>query len=93
VGDRELRAINTLCLDVDVIRAIRVEDDEKSFLADFYVSMRNGTNSASIDQLDFPNALLDPQTHDRQLSIRVMSDGAKSDTFGKRPAEAALFGR
>lgn len=76
-----LRPVNTLYLDIDLIRTFNIDDNEKSFFAEFYLSMHGDAKSASIDQLDFANAFLDPKTNDRHLTIRVLNEGGKSEAY------------
>ena len=80
VSDGSLRQIETLYVDVDLIRAHRVDDNEKTFFAEFYLSMRNG-HDASIDQIEFTNAFLDPKTNGRQITVETLHDGGKSDAY------------
>ncbi len=75
-----MRRLEALYLDIDMIRTHRVDDNEKSFYADFYVSMRSSA-SATIDQIDFTNAFLDPKTNDRQLTVRTLHGGGRSDIY------------
>ena len=56
---RSLRPIETLYLDVDLVKAVRIDDNEKTFFAEFYLSMRD-SKDASIEQIEFANAFLDP---------------------------------
>lgn len=78
-----LRRIDTLYLDVDLIRAHRIDDNEKTFFAEFHLAMRgaSGASGASIEQIDFGNAFLDPRTNDRQITVRTMHQGGKSDAY------------
>jgi hypothetical protein len=80
------RWVDTLYVDIDLIRTFRVDDNDKSFFADFYISMRG--KNASIDQIEFANAFLDPKTNGRQLNIRKMHDGSPSEVF---PAEMKIY--
>ena len=75
----KLRQIDTLYVDIDLIRTSRVDDNDKSFIADFYLSMRG--NNASIDRLDFANGFLDPKTNDRQITIRKLHEAGPSDVY------------
>jgi hypothetical protein len=75
----KLRRIDTLYLDIDMIRTFRVDDNDKSFFAEFYLSMRG--NSTSLDQIEFANGFLDPKTNDRQITIRTLHDGGPSETY------------
>lgn len=79
--NNKLQPVNTIYLDVDLIRVPLVLDNDKSFFAEFYLSMRDEGKGASIDQIEFANALLNPQTNDRQLNVRLLNDGGKSDAF------------
>jgi hypothetical protein len=74
-----LRKIDTLYLDVDLIRTYRVDDNDKSFFADFYLSMRG--NNASIRQLDFANGFVDPKTNDRQITVRTLHEAGPSEIY------------
>lgn len=74
-----LRAIDTLYLDIDLIRTTRVDDNEKSFFADFYLSMRG--NNASISKIEFTNAFLDPKTNDRQITVRKLHEAGPSEVY------------
>jgi hypothetical protein len=79
--DDSLRAVNTLYLDIDMIRAFRIDDNEKSFFAEFYLAMHDDGKGASIDQLDFSNAFLDPRTNNRHITVRVLNQGGKSQAY------------
>jgi ABC-type branched-subunit amino acid transport system substrate-binding protein len=82
----KLRRIDTLYLDVDLIRTFRVDDNDKSFFADFYLSMRG--NNASIEEIEFVNAFLDPKTNDRQITIRKLHEAGPSDVY---PQEMNIY--
>jgi Periplasmic binding protein len=74
-----LRKIDTLYLDIDLIRTYRVDDNDKSFFADFYLSMRG--NNASIRQVDFANSFVDPKTNDRQITVRTLHEAGPSEVY------------
>lgn len=74
-----LRPMDTLYLDIDMIRTFRVDDNDKSFYADFYVSMRG--NNASIGKIDFSNGFLDPKTNDRQITVRKLHEAGPSGIY------------
>jgi len=78
--NQSLRRIDTLYADIDLIRAERIDDNDKTFFADFYLSM-NDRGGASIDQIEFSNAYLEPGSNDRQITVRVIHDGGKSEAF------------
>ncbi len=75
-----IRRIDTLYADIDLIHADRIDDNDQTFLADFYLSM-NDKNGASIDQIEFSNAYLDPGSNSREITIRPIHDGGKSDAY------------
>ena len=80
VRNQKLRQIDTLYLDIDLVRAHSIDDNRKSFLADFYVAMR-GSQNAKIENIEFANAYIDPRTGGRQLSIDVLHAGGPSDVY------------
>jgi ABC-type branched-subunit amino acid transport system substrate-binding protein len=88
----QLRRIDTLYLDIDLIRILRVDDNDKSFFAEFYLSMR-GHKDASVNQIEFSNAFLDPKTIDRQISIRTLHDGGPSATFPEKTKMYLVSGK
>ncbi|MGE0765902.1 MAG: ABC transporter substrate-binding protein [Hyphomicrobiaceae bacterium] len=75
-----LRKVETIYLDIDLVRAHHVEDNEKTFFAEFYLSMRNGTAS-TIETIDFMNAYVDPRTNGRQVAIELLHNGGASDVY------------
>lgn len=81
-----LRKIDTLYLDVDLIRTYRVDDNDKSFFADFYLSMRG--NNASISQVEFANGFVDPKTNDRQITVRTLHEAGPSEVY---PPEMNIY--
>src|SRR5690606_27202923 len=72
--DDRLKSVKTLYLDIDMTRIFRVDDAEKSFFAEFYLSM-HATEGLGIEQIEFANAFLDPKTNNRQLTIRPLHEG------------------
>ena len=78
--DNRLRKIPTLYLDIDLFRISRIDDAEKSFVADFYLSMSD-ENNPSIDLIEFTNAFLDYKTNARQITIRPLHEGGESDAY------------
>jgi Periplasmic binding protein len=75
--DGGLRQIKTLYMDIDLIKAHRVDDNEKTFFAEFYLAMHDDP-AADIDNVEFANAYLDPRTHGRQISIEMLHGGGTS---------------
>ena len=82
----KLRRIDALYLDIDLIRTFRVDDNDKSFFAEFYLSMRG--QNASIDRIEFANGFLDAKTNDRQINIRTLHDGGPSEVY---PEEMKIY--
>lgn len=84
----KLRPIDTLYLDIDLIRAFRVDDNDKSFFAEFYLSMRG--NGASIEKIEFANAFLETGSKDgaRQVSVRELHKAGRSDVY---PEEMNIY--
>jgi hypothetical protein len=78
--DEKLRKIPTFYLDIDLIRLSRIDDTEKSFSADFYLSM-NTENNPSPDMIDFANAFLDYKTNGKQVTVQPLHEGEESDTY------------
>jgi Periplasmic binding protein len=91
--DGGLKPIETLYLDVDLIRTYSVDNNKKSFFAEFYLAMRVSDN-ISIKDLTFTNAFLDPRasrttlSNGRELSIDVLHEGGKSDAY---PADMRMY--
>lgn len=79
--NENLRSIGTLYLDIDLIRIFSVDDNAKTFDAEFYVSMRDDGQENSIELLEFANAVINPQTNDRQITVRTLANGEKSDAY------------
>ncbi|PPD26904.1 MAG: ABC transporter substrate-binding protein [Hyphomicrobium sp.] len=78
-----LRQIDTLYLDIDLIRAHSIDDNEKTFFAEFYLSMRD-QRDASIDQIDFTNAYLDPRINGRHMTVNVLHDGGPNGAYPEK---------
>lgn len=76
-----LRPVDTLYLDIDLLRAFRIDDNEKSFFAEFNLAMHDDGKDTSIDKIEFSNAFLNPQTNDRQVTSRILNAGGKSDAY------------
>lgn len=92
VKDREeagklLREVDTLYADVDLVRLYGVDDNTKSFNADFYLSMRASEN-ATFENLELTNAFIDPRTGGRQVLVETVHAGGPSDVY---PAEMRIY--
>ena len=77
--DGSLRQMQTLYADVDLIKAHRVSENDKTFFAEFYLSVRDNAG-ASIDKIEFSNAYLDDQGG-RQIAVDVVHPGGKSPAY------------
>ncbi len=75
-----MRKIPTLYLDIDLTRIFRIDDTEKSFSADFYLTMSD-ENKLNPDMIEFANALLDQKTNSRHISVQALHEGGQSDTY------------
>ena len=78
--DGGLSQIQTLYADIDLIKAHRVDENEKSFFAEFYLSIRDNPD-ASIDRLEFSNAYLDSGGGGRQVTVETIHPGGKSAAY------------
>lgn len=79
--DGGLRQIATLYADIDLIKAHKIDENAKSFFAEFYLSMRDDPG-AGIDKIDFANAYLDAERGGgRQVSIETIHAGGTSDAY------------
>lgn len=87
----KLRPVDTLYIDIDLIRIARVEENDKSFFAEFYLSMRG--RKASIGDIDFSNGFIDPRTNDRQISVRTLHDGSASELYPDQMKVYRVSGR
>lgn len=75
-----LRRTHTLYLDIDMIKAHRIDENEQSFFAEFYLSMR-AADGAALDRIEFANAYIDPVSSRRQLTIETIHGGGVSDAY------------
>jgi len=78
--DGSLRQVDTLYTDIDMIQAHRVDENEKTFQAEFYLSLRNNP-SATIDRFEFANAYQDTENGGRQLHVEPLHEGGASVAY------------
>ncbi len=78
--DDKLRKIPATYLEIDLIRIYRIDDTEKSFGADFYLSMSD-ENDPHLDMIEFANAFVDYKSNSRQITIQPLHEGGPSDTY------------
>lgn len=75
-----LRRIDTLYLDVDMLRTYAIDNDTRSFYADFYLSMR-ASDRIGREDIKFTNAFIDPRTNGPHLAIETIYAGGPSDAY------------
>jgi ABC-type branched-subunit amino acid transport system substrate-binding protein len=75
-----LRSIDTLYLDVDMLRTYSIDNDTRSFYADFYLSMR-ASDKIGLTDIKFTNAFIDPRTNGPQLAIETIYGGGPTDAY------------
>ncbi len=91
--DGGIKPIQTLYMDVDLVRTYSVDNNKKSFFAEFYLAMRRSDNF-SIKDITFTNAFLDPRasrdalTNGRELTIDELHPGGKSDAY---PSDMQMY--
>lgn len=76
----QLQRIKTLYMDIDLVRLHRVNDEEKSFFADFYLSLANA-GDLSASSIDFSNAYIDPVRNGPQITITPLHEGGDSSAY------------
>jgi hypothetical protein len=87
-----LNPVDTLYLDVDLIRTHSISDNQKTFYAEFYLTMRKN-QSVPFEQLEFTNAFVDPQTRNRQLIVQQIHDGSPSEAYPDKMEIYKVSGR
>lgn len=75
-----LRRIDTLYLDVDMLRTYAIDNDARSFYADFFLSMR-ASDRIGLKDVKFTNAFIDPRTNGPHLAIETIYGGGPSDAY------------
>ncbi len=75
-----LSRIDTLYLDVDMLRVYAIDNDSRSFHADFYLSMR-ASDRVGLNDIKFMNAFIDPRTNGPHLAIETIYAGGASDAY------------
>ncbi len=85
--DGTFRRIQTLYMDIDLVKAHHVDDNEKTYFAEFYLSLHDNAE-IDISEIDFANAYIDPRTHGRQLTIEPLHGGASDRIY---PASMKVY--
>lgn len=82
--DGGLRQIDTIYADIDLIKIHRVEENEGTFFAEFYLALR-ANEGADISRIEFANAYLEAGSAEagggRQVSVQEVHRGGRSDVF------------
>ncbi|MFN0218326.1 MAG: ABC transporter substrate-binding protein, partial [Hyphomicrobium sp.] len=87
-----LRPVQTIYMDVDVVRVFRVNDEEKSFFAEFYMSMR-ANERFSISNVSFGNAFLDADKGGPKVETALIHDGSPSGVYPEGVVIAKVVGK
>ena len=72
--------ISTLYADIDLIKAHRVDDSAKSFIAEFYLAIRDNAD-LGIEKIEFANAFIDPSSQGRHITIETVHGGGRNGMF------------
>lgn len=70
-----------LYVSLDLINVARIDTNDKSFDAEFYVSMKTSDNSIGIEQIEFTNAYRSQSGQGRLVEIRQIHDGVSQSNF------------
>lgn len=76
-GRRSTVAVPVIYTGVDVTRIFRVDSNEKTFHAEFYLSLRNN-HGFDISDLEFTNAFRSPLSNEPVISYRTIEGDEKS---------------
>jgi len=87
-----LRPIDTLYLDVDMLRIYAVDNDRRSFYADFYLSIR-ASDRIGLDDIKFTNAFIDPRTNGPHLTVETIYGGGPTDAYPESMRIYRISGR
>lgn len=75
-----LREIRTVYMDVDLTRIFRIDDNEKSFFAEFFLTM-NGDGGIQADNIEFANAFLDAEGGGQKITVQPVHTGGASGVY------------
>jgi len=87
-----LRRIDTLYLDVDMQRTYAIDNDRRSFYADFYLSVR-ASDRIGFDNIKFTNAFIDPRTNGPHLTKETIYGGGPTDAYPQSMRIYRISGR
>lgn len=75
-----LRPIQTLYMDVDLTRIFRIDDNEKSFFAEFFLTVTSA-DKFDVGDIEFANAYLDTGGGAQNISISALSNGQSDGIY------------
>ncbi len=87
-----LRPIQTVYMDLDVERVFRVDDSDKSFFAEFYISMRSN-EKFDISSLEFGNAFREADKGAAKVTVSMVHDGAPNGVYPEGVSIARVVGK
>ncbi len=87
-----LRRIDTLYVDVDMLRTYAIDNDRRSFHADFFLSLR-ASERVGFDDIKFTNAFIDPRTNGPHLTKEVIYGGGPTDAYPESMRIYRISGR
>lgn len=91
-----LERIETLYVDVDMIRVHNIDDNDKTFFAEFYLAVRSpdGPKTRQVDRLEFTNGYPDPKSRSgRQMTVQMLHDGRPSNAYPENMQLYRVAGR
>jgi ABC-type branched-subunit amino acid transport system substrate-binding protein len=87
-----LRRIDTLYLDIDMLRTYAINNNGRSFYADFYLSLRS-SERIGLKDIKFTNAFIDPRTNGPHLTIETIYGGGPTDAYPESMRIYRISGR
>lgn len=75
-----LREIKTVYMDVDLTRLYRVDDNEKSFFAEFFLTM-DAASDVPVTAIEFANAFFDAESGGQTITIVPLNEGADTGVY------------
>lgn len=87
-----LRPIQTIYMDLDVVRVFRVDDSDKSFFAEFYISMRSD-DRFDLSSIEFGNAFRDADRGAAKVTISMVHDGSPNGVYPEGVVIARVVGK
>lgn len=79
--DDALREIKTIYMDIDLTRVFRVDDNEKSFFAEFFLTLNGNNPGFSVANLEFANAFLDADNGGQKITVTELHGGGPSGVY------------